>query len=258
MDVNALLQRMVEKGASDLHLRVPSPPVLRIDGVLEVQEDLPPAAVKDLEMAFERLATEDQRSRLLKEMDADFAYSAPGLARFRVNVMRQRGTLSIAIRVVPFQLPTISDIGAPQVCEELVLEPKGLVLVTGPAASGKSTTMAAMINHLNKSIRRNVIILEDPIEFLHQNELCIIAQRDIGDDALSMDLALKQALHHDADVIAIGAIDSAETFRTAIQGAESGRLVIATMYTTGAIDTINRLIDVFPVEQRDIPGDRRG
>ncbi len=250
MDVNALLHRMVEKGASDLHLRVPSPPVLRIDGVLEVQEDLPPVDVKDVEMAFERIATPDQRSMLLKEKDVDFAYSAPGLARFRVNVMRQRGSLSMAVRVVPFQLPTLSDIGAPEICKEMVLEPRGLIMITGPSASGKTTTMAAMINHLNQSVRRNVVILEDPIEYLYSNNKCIIAQRDIGDDAKSLDVALRQAMRHDPDVIVIGAMDGLGVIEMAIRAAESGCLVMMTMNTTGAVDTINQLIDLFPFEQR--------
>jgi twitching motility protein PilT len=252
MDIGGLLQRMVDRGASDLHLRVPSPPVIRIDGELEVLQDLPPVASKDVEMAFDRIATPEQRSRLLKELDLDFAYSVPGLARFRVSVMRQRGTLSIAFRVVPFKVPTMGELGMPDICQSLVLEPRGIILITGPTGSGKSTTMAAMVNHLNKSIRSNVIIIEKPIEYLHSNEQCIIAQRDVGDDAISLAAALKHALRHDPDTIVIGEIDDLDTVSTAIKAAESGHLVMATLHTAGAAQTIDRLIDMFPFEQQSL------
>ncbi|MCJ7763652.1 MAG: Flp pilus assembly complex ATPase component TadA, partial [Dehalococcoidales bacterium] len=252
MDVSGLLKKMVDKGASDLHLRVPSPPVLRIDGELEVMQDLPLVATKDVEMAFEHIATPEQRSKLLKEMDVEFAYSVPGLARFRVSAMRQRGTPSIAFRVVPFEVPTIDELGAPDICKEVVLEPRGIILVTGANGSGKSTTMAAMINHLNKSMRSNVIIIEEPIEYLHGNENCLIAQRDIGDDAKSLDNALKHALHHDPDVIAIGDMAGLDTISTAIKAAESGHLVMATMHTESAVQTIGRIIEVFPFEHQSL------
>ena len=252
MDVSGLLKRMVDKGASDLHLRVPSPPILRIDGELELMQDLSPVATKDVEMAFEHIATADQRSKLLKEMDVEFAYSVPGLARFRVSAMRQRGTPSIAFRVVPFEVPTIDELGAPDICKEVVLESRGIILVTGATGSGKSTTMAAMINHLNKSMRSNVIIIEEPIEYLHGNENCLIAQRDIGDDAKSLDNALKHALHHDPDVIVIGDMAGLDTISTAIKAAESGHLVMATMHTESAAQTIGRIIDVFPFEHQSL------
>ena len=250
MDVGGLLQRMVDEGASDLHLRVPSPPVLRIDGELKVLDDMPPMEVKDVELAFERIATPEQRSKLLNEMDIEFAYSVSGLARFRISAMRQRGTMSLAFRVVPFQVPTIDQLGAPEVCKNVVLEPRGIILVTGSAGSGKSMTMASMIDHLNKSVRSNVIIIEQPIEYLYSNENCIIAQRDIGDDTKSFTSALRHSLYHDPDVIVIGDIADRETIATAIKAAQSGHLVLATMYSESAIQTIDNIIDMFPLEQQ--------
>ena len=250
MDVTGLLKRMVDERASDLHLRVPSSPVLRIDGVLRVMQDFKPVNTKDVELVFEHIATADQRSKLLKEMDVEFAYSVPGLARFRVSAMRQRGTLSVAFRMVPFEVPTIDQLGAPDVCKQAVLEPRGLILVTSANGNGKSTTLAAMINHLNKNMKSNVIIIEEPIEYLHANEKCLIAQRDIGDDTESLDIALKHALHHDPDVVVIGDMADLDTISTAIKAAESGHLVMATMHTEGADQTIDRIIDMFPFENQ--------
>lgn len=252
MDVGGMLRRMIEEGASDLHIRVPSPPILRIDGELVSMQGLPPVAAKDVEMIFERIATPEQRSNLLKEMDTEFAYSVPGLARFRVSAMRQRGTLSIAFRAVPFDVPTIEGLGVPEVCKKIVTEKRGLVLITGSAGSGKSATMAAMINHLNKTMTRNVIIMEEPIEYLHSNDKCIIAQRDIGDDAKSLAYALRHILHHDPDVIVIGDMADTDTISAAIKYAESGHLVIATIHTEGADETIERIIDMYPFENQSL------
>jgi twitching motility protein PilT len=182
MQIDELLKQMVDRGASDLHLKVPSPPVFRIDGLLIPQEDLPPLASEDIEGLFGQISTQQQRGVFGKELELDFAYSVPGLARFRVNILRQRGTMSLAFRRVPFEVPTIDELGLPQVCKELILKPRGLILVTGAAGSGKSTTLAAMIDHLNGIVKRNVITIEDPIEFLFRDKKCIIRQRDIGDD----------------------------------------------------------------------------
>jgi twitching motility protein PilT len=252
MDVGGLLKRMVDKRASDLYLRVPSPPVLRIDGELEILQGLPPVDTKDVEMAFEHIATPEQRSVLLKEKDVEFAYSVPGLARFRVSAMRQRGTLSVTFRLVPFEVPTIDSLGAPDICKEIVLEPRGLILVTSGTGGGKSTTLAAMVNHLNKSMRSNVIIIEEPIEYLHSNEKCLIAQRDIGDDTKSLDNALTHALHHSPDVIVIGDMEDVDTINAAIKAAESGHLVMGTMNTEGTAPTIDRIIDMFPFEHQSL------
>jgi twitching motility protein PilT len=246
INVGELLRIMVDKGASDLHLRVPSPPVLRIDGELIPQDDMPPGTAKDIELVLEHITSPQQRSVFLKEMDLDFAHSVTGLARFRVNAMRQRGTISLCFRMVPFEVPSIDQLGLPQVYKELVLKAKGLILVASPSGSGKSTTIAAMIDHLNESSKRNIIIIENPIEFLHKNKRCLIAQRDLGDDTKSLDTALTQSLHHDPDVIVISRLRDLPTVATAIRAAETGHLVLAAVQTADATQTVEHLIDVFP------------
>jgi len=245
-----LFKLMVDRGASDLHLRVPSPPVLRIDGMLTPLQDLPPITAKDVEMLLDRIATPEQGSTFLREMELDFAYSVPGLARFRVSALRQRGTISLSFRLVPFEVLSLDDLGLPQICKELVLKPRGLVLVTGPTGSGKSTTVAAMINHLNENDMRNVITIEDPIEYLHPNKKCLIAQRDLGDDTKSFDVALVHALRHDPDVIVVGEMRDLATIATAIRAAETGHLVLGTLHTIDAAQTVDRIIDIFPADQQ--------
>ena len=245
-----LFEIMVEKGASDLHLRVPSPPVLRIDGVLTTLEDLPPVKDKDVKMLLEHIVTPEQMNTFLTELELDFAYSVPGLARFRGNALRQRGTISLSFRFVPYDIPSIDALELPQICKSLILKLKGLILVTGPSGSGKSTTLAAMINHLNENENRNIITIEDPIEYLHSNKKCLIAQRDLGDDTKSFSIALRHALRHDPDVIVIGEIRDLDTVSTAITAAETGHLVIGTLHTVNAVQSINRLIDIFPHGQQ--------
>ncbi len=245
-----LFEIMVEKGASDLHLRVPSPPVLRIDGVLTILEDLPPVKGKDVEMLLEHVVTPEQMNTFLTELELDFAYSVPGLARFRGNALRQRGTISLSFRFVPYDVPSIDAMELPQICKSLILKLKGLILVTGPSGSGKSTTLAAMINHLNENDKRNIITIEDPVEYLYSNKKCLIAQRDLGDDTKSFSTALRHALRHDPDVIVIGEIRDLDTVSTAITAAETGHLVIGTLHTVDAVQSINRLIDIFPHGQQ--------
>jgi twitching motility protein PilT len=250
MEVNELLKLMVDKGASDLHLKIPSHPVLRIDGALIPQDDLPPITVKAIEDIFERITVPEHRAVFLKTHELDFAYSIPGLARFRVNVLRQRGTMGIAFRYVPFTVPTIDELRLPRIFKDLILKPRGLILVTGATGSGKSTTMAAMINHLNENDRRSIITIEDPIEFLHSDKKCIVVQRDLGDDTESFSIALVHALRHDPDAIVVGEMRDLETISTAVMAAETGHLVLATLHTTDAPQTIDRIIDVFPHGQQ--------
>jgi twitching motility protein PilT len=250
MDIVELLRLMVEKRASDLHVRVPSPPVLRIDGEL-VPLELPQCTMEDIETAFDYITTPEQRNRFHLEKELDFAYSVPGLARFRVSVMRQRGTVSLAFRLVPFKVFTIDELALPQICKDLIVKPRGLILVTGPTGSGKSTTMAAMINYLNERTARNVITIEDPIEYLHPNMKCLIAQRDLGDDTKAFDIALVHALRHDPDVIVVGELRDFETVQTAMRAAETGHLVMGTLHTTDAPQTVDRIIDIFPPSQQN-------
>lgn len=247
--LDCLLESMVNKGASDLHLKVASPPVPRIDGSLVIQEDMPPLTTDDIESIFQEITSQEQRVTFIKELELDFAYSVPGLARFRVNVLQQRGTMGIAFRFVPFTVPTIDELGLPQILKELVLKPRGLILVTGSTGSGKSTTLAAMINHLNENDRRSIVTIEDPIEFLHPDKKCIIVQRELGDDTGSFSAALTHALRHDLDVIVIGELRDLATISTALRATETGHLVIGTLHTNDAAQSIDRIIDIFPPDQ---------
>jgi len=250
IQIDELLRLMVDKGASDLHLKVPSRPVLRIDGALIPQEHLPPLTPKDTESIFEQVSTPEQKVTFRRERELDFAYSVSGLARFRVNALQQRGTISLVFRIVPFNVPSIDELGLPQICKELILKPRGLILVTGHAGSGKSTTLAAMINHLNENVKRNVITIEDPIEFLFRDKKCIIRQRDLGDDTKSFSTALIHVLRHDPDVIVIGEMRDLPTISTAIRAAETGHLVLSTLHTVDAAQSIDRIIDIFPPSQQ--------
>jgi len=252
MEIDGLLKLMVDKGASDLHITVPNPPVLRIEGELVEQEDLPPLTPEDVESIFEQVTTEGQRIAFGKELELDFAYSVPGLARFRVNALQQRGTMSLAFRLIPFKASSIDELGLPQICKELILKPRGLILVTGSAGSGKSTTLAAMINHLNETEKRNVITIEDPIEFLFRNKKCIIRQRELGHDTEAFYTALIHGLRHDpdVDVIVIGEMRDLPTISTAVTAAETGHLVLGTLHTIDAAQSVDRITDIFPAGQQ--------
>ena len=250
MEVKELLKLMVNKGASDLHLTVPSPPVLRIDGELVPQDDLPPLDARDVETALEQVATQEQRAVFASEWELDLAYAMPGLARFRVNALRQRGVTSLAFRFVPFYIPSIDEWELPAILKELALKPRGLILVTGPSGSGKSTTLAAMLRHLNENATKNVITVEDPIEFTIRNKKCLIRQRDLGDDTRSFSSAISHALRHDADVIIIGEMRDLDTIGAAITAAETGHLVIGTLHTIDAPQSIDRIVDIFPHGQQ--------
>jgi twitching motility protein PilT len=253
MEVEKLLRLMVSKGASDLHLKVPSPPVLRINGELIVQDEFAPLAPQDVDSIFEQVTTQEQKETFYRELELNFAYSIPKLGRFRVNALRQRGTISLIFHLVPSQIPSIDQLELPQICKELILRPRGLILITGPAGSGKSTTLAAMINHVNENERRNIITIEDPIEFLFRDKKCIIHQRELGSDTKSFSVALTQALRHDPDIIVIGEMRDLDTIRTAITAAETGHLVVSTLHTIDAAQTIDRIIDIFPaIQQRQV------
>ena len=250
MKIETLFRLAVETKASDLHLRVGIPPILRINGRLVRQEHYVPLTNDDILDMLGQIASPEQKERLAKEKELDFAYALDLVARFRINVMMQRKTLSIACRMLPFAVPSIDELELPQICKELILEPRGLILVTGPTGVGKSTTMAAMIRHLNENRDCNVIIIEDPIEYHHQNIKSIIAQRELGEDTDSFHTALVRALRHDPDVIVVGEMRDLDTISAAITAAETGHLVMSTLHTTDAVQTIDRMIDVFPPSQQ--------
>jgi twitching motility protein PilT len=199
---------------------------------------------------LDEIVTDDQKLAFDRDLELDFSYSIPGLARFRVNVLRQRGSLSLAFRLVPIRAPSIDELELPQVCKELIVKPRGLILLTGSAGSGKSTTLAAMVNHLNETEKRNVITVEDPIEYLFQNKKCLIQQRELGNDTKSFSSALIHSLRHDPDVIVIGEMRDLPTIRTAMTAAETGHLVIGTLHTIDAAQSIDRIIDIFPAVQQ--------
>jgi len=241
---------MVERGASDLHLRVPSPPVIRVDGKLIPLDELTGITPSDIAEVLESITTEAQRERFKAELELDLSYSVAGLARFRVNACLQRKTISMAFRTISESVPSIDELNLPVVCKTLVLKPKGLVLVTGPTGSGKSTTLAAMIGYLNTQDARNVVTIEDPIEYLHSNDKCIISQRELGDDTRSFASAMKHVLRQDPDVILVGEMRDLESISMAITAAETGHLVLSTLHTMDAPQTVDRVIDVFPPHQQ--------
>jgi twitching motility protein PilT len=249
LDINQLLKDMISHGASDLHIKSPIGPIFRIDGDLSKVENFPVTA-DDVEDAFCQIATEAQKSAFFAHNEVDFAYSIPGVARFRVNVHRQRGSLSIVCRSIPFKIPTIDELGLPLICKELIMKPRGLIVVTGPTGSGKSTTLAAMVQYLNKNSRKRIITIEDPIEYIFNDENCVISQRELGADTESFPIALKHALRHDPDVIIVGEMRDLDTISTAIAAAETGHLVLGTLHTIDASQTVDRLIDMFPAAQQ--------
>jgi len=249
MNMDELLRVMVEREASDLHMKTGSPPVLRIDGRLTPYGDSR-LTTEDMEEAFRQITTEEQRETFAKELELDFAYSISGLARFRVNAALQRGTISLAFRRVNWRIPSIDELGLPQVCKLLIMKPDGLVLVTGPTGSGKSTTLAAMLDYLNERDARRVVTIEDPIEYLFRDKKCFFTQRELGSDTRSFANALKHVLRQDPDVILVGEMRDLETIATALTAAETGHLVLATLHTPSAPQAIDRIIDVFPPHQQ--------
>lgn len=249
VQIEDLLRVMVEKGASDLHLKAGSPPMLRVDGELipAGYEMLTPDSLRRM---IESILTEQQKAEFVAEKELDLAYSVPGLSRFRVNVYLQRGTWGAALRVIPARPFTIDELKLPSILKELAVKPRGLILVTGPTGSGKSTTLAAMVNHVNENRRAHIVTIEDPIEFLHKDKLSVISQREVGSDTHSFTNALTRILRQDPDVILVGEMRDLETIGVAITAAETGHLVLATLHTSGAAATIDRIVDVFPPHQQ--------
>jgi twitching motility protein PilT len=250
MQINELLKIMLDQNSSDLHVGTRQKPVMRINGELVVQEDMPELSDEDMQQMLLNVASPQQVDYFNKERELDLAYGVPGLARFRVNALLQRGTLSLCFRLIPFKIPALDELGMPEIIKKLALKRKGLILVTGQTGSGKSTTMAAIIRHINETERRNIITIEEPVEFLHQNNKCVISQRQVGQDTDSFSKALIHALRHDPDVIVVGEMRDIDTISTAITAAETGHLVLATLHTFDAPQTVDRIIDVFPSGQQ--------
>ncbi len=242
---------MVEQKGSDLLLKVGRPPTVRIAGDLAGMPDQPALNPNDLKALAEHLMQPRQLKDFMETKEADFAIGVPGVGRFRVNIYWQRGTLAFAFRVIPYEVRTIEELKLPKVLHELSLKPRGLVLVTGVTGSGKSTALAAMVNHINQNRRVNVITIEDPIEFLHRDVNSIINQREVGADTLSFHNALRHVLRQNPDVILIGEIRDVETMDTALKAADTGHLVFSTLHTTDATQTINRVISFYPPHQHE-------
>jgi twitching motility protein PilT len=245
----AILQQLVQRGASDLHLKVGRPPTLRLHGEL-MPLDLPGLKPEDLKGLAEQLMTPRQVKEFTENKECDFAIGVPGIGRFRCNVYQQRGSLCYAMRAIPYQARTLDELNLPKVLEEIALKPRGLVLVTGITGSGKSTALAAMIQHINEHRHANVITIEDPIEFLHRDINCHINQREVGTDTATFAQALRRVLRQDPDVILIGEIRDLETLDTALKAADTGHLVFSTLHTTDATQTINRVLSFYPPHQQ--------
>jgi twitching motility protein PilT len=249
MQVNEFLTKMVACGGSDAHLKVGMPPGVRISGVIHPQGDQPLMPEHTLAIA-QTLLDEEQWKTFEETGDLDCSYSLAGVARFRVNVMRQRGSISIILRYIPERIPTFEELGLPAICKTLASKPRGIVLVTGPTGSGKSTTLAAMIDLINATEQNHILTMEDPIEFLHKDKKCYINQREVGVDTSTFNEALRRAMRQDPDVILIGEMRDLETISLAVTAAETGHLVLGTLHTTSAMKTIDRVVNVFPPEQQ--------
>ncbi|MEO8562389.1 MAG: PilT/PilU family type 4a pilus ATPase [bacterium] len=245
----SVLQQLVQRNASDLHLKVGRPPTLRLYGDL-LPLDHPALRPEDLKGLAEQLMTPRQVKEFTENKECDFAIGVPGIGRFRCNVYQQRGSLCYAMRAIPYQARTIAELNLPPVLEDIALKPRGLVLVTGVTGSGKSTALAAMVQHINEHRHANVITIEDPIEFLHRDINCHINQREVGTDTATFAQALRRVLRQDPDVIMIGEIRDLETLDTALKAADTGHLVFSTLHTTDATQTINRVLSFYPPHQQ--------
>jgi twitching motility protein PilT len=247
LDINACLRHLVQVGGSDLHLKVPSPPLVRLDGELTPIPGAERLTPQDTEHAlFQMLEAKDKLEEFAEEREVDFAYAMESVGRFRVNAFHQRGSVSIVCRAIPFSIRTVDELALPPVIRELAEEERGIILVTGTTGSGKSTTLAAMIDHMNESFSKHIVTIEDPIEFLHRDKRSILNQREVGSDTHSFKRALRRVLRQDPDVILIGEMRDEETVHTALSAAETGHLVLSTVHTVDAPETINRIIDFFP------------
>lgn len=248
--IDGLVSRLTEEGGSDLHLKVGSPPMVRERGLLNALKGHEALRPEDTEEVLREILPENLWEEFEREGEADFSYSVSGRGRFRVNAFRQRGSVSIVMRFIPFGVPNIEELDLPEAISRLALEERGIVLVTGTTGSGKSTTLAAMLDLVNRTTQKHIVTIEDPIEFLHRDERSIINQREVGGDTTSFARALRRVLRQDPDIILIGEIRDAESAQIALSAAETGHLVLSTLHTMDATETVNRMIDLFPPHER--------
>ena len=249
VNLHQLLKAMIEKGASDMHITTGAPPLLRIDGSI-VPLKLPPLSPVDTKQLCYSVLTEEQKVTFEKKNELDLSFGVRSLSRFRANIFMQRGAVAGAFRSIPFKILSFDELGLPPVVAELAQRPRGLVLVTGPTGSGKSTTLASIIDKINSETRQHIITIEDPIEYLHPHKLCVVNQREIGTDTSTFKDAFKYVLRQDPDVVLVGEMRDLETIEAALVIAETGHLVFATLHTNSAVQSINRVIDVFPPHQQ--------
>src|SRR5438132_3738795 len=249
--IDDLLEQMVARGASDLHVTVGTPPAIRLRGHLERIEGVESLTAENTQQLLYRVLSSEQQKQLEIKRQLDFAYAVPGVARFRVNVFFQREALGAAFRVIPHDIKSLEELGLPASLHAFTEKPRGIVLVTGPTGSGKSTTLAAIIDEINRSRSDHILTIEDPIEFVHKHKRCVVNQREIGRDSVSFGEALRAALRQDPDVILLGELRDLETISTALTAAETGHLVFGTLHTQSASSTVDRIIDVFPAEQQE-------
>src|SRR5919202_585426 len=249
--IDHLLEEMVARGASDLHISVNSPPAIRGRGHVERLDEYESLTAETSQQLLYRILSSEQQKHLEIKRQLDFAHQVPGVARFRVNVYFQRETVGAAFRVIPEEIKTMEELRLPDTLHELATKPRGLVLVTGPTGSGKSTTLASIVDEINRTRSEHILTIEDPIEFVHKHKRCIVNQREIGVDAVSFAEGLRAALRQDPDVILVGEMRDLETISTALTAAETGHLVFGTLHTQSAPSTIDRIIDVFPPEQQE-------
>jgi twitching motility protein PilT len=252
MDVVALIRIAKSRGASDLHMAVGSPSMLRIRGSLTTAEDTPPLTAQDMQEAFDQITTDDEKAEFRKNLELDFGYSVPELVRVRCNAAMQRGTISLVMRLIPTQIPDIESLHVPEICKELILRPRGMLIISGPTGSGKSTTLAAMINYLNQKESRRVVTIEDPIEYVYTSQKSSITQRELGGDTHSFAEALRHVLRQDPDVILVGEMRDLETASAAITIAETGHLVLTTGHAPSTYQAVERVIDMFPPHERNL------